>query len=81
MLCGLQELGDVDHLVAAGLEPLERVIASPEDWKAYEERLVTHAEALGTAEGRDYAKRIRRRRALPGGTSTLGFALLTLIRE
>ena len=39
--------------LAAGLEPLERVIASPEDWKAYEERLVTHAEALGTAEACD----------------------------
>jgi SAM-dependent methyltransferase len=65
---------------SAGLRPVAREIASAEDWANYEESLANNAEALGTAEGDAYATVIRRRRALPGGTTTLGFALLTLRR-
>ncbi|MCW3016933.1 MAG: class SAM-dependent methyltransferase, partial [Solirubrobacterales bacterium] len=65
---------------AVGLEPERHAVASPADWGAYEEGLAANAEALGTQDGLTYARRIRERRALPGGTTTLGFALLTLRR-
>ena len=44
----------------------------------YEETLAANAERAGEPESLAYARRIRERRALPGGPSTLGFALLLL---
>ena len=52
--------------------------AGEADWAAYEETLAANAEADGGAETAAYAQRIRDRRALPDGTTTLGFALLVL---
>jgi hypothetical protein len=40
--------------------------------------LAANAERHGSPETLAYARRIRERRALPGGTDTLGFALLVL---
>lgn len=66
---------------AAGLRPIGPPrVATAADWAAYEEGLATAAERYDDAEARDYAARIRARRALPGGASTLGFALVTLRR-
>jgi trans-aconitate methyltransferase len=73
---GLQALEGAAR--AAGLEVVARAEASEDDWAAYEEGLAANAEALGTPDGDAYARRIRERRALPGGGSTMGFALLTL---
>jgi hypothetical protein len=64
----------------AGLEVLDAAVAGAEDWDAYEEGLSAAAEALPGADAAEYAARIRARRALPGGTTTMGFALLTLRR-
>jgi SAM-dependent methyltransferase len=44
----------------------------------YEETLAANAERHDAPDTRAYARQIRRRRALPGGTDTLGFALLVL---
>ena len=52
--------------------------AGEDDWAAYEETLADNAARDGGADALDYAGRIRARRALPDGTSTLGFALLVL---
>jgi hypothetical protein len=54
--------------------------ASPEDWATYEEALAGNAEHAGGEDDVAYARRIRERRALPGGGTTLGFALLVLRR-
>jgi SAM-dependent methyltransferase len=64
----------------AGLEPLAAAACSEADFAAYEEGLAAEAERYDDAEAVAYARRTRERRALPGGTSTLGFALLTLRR-
>lgn len=67
---------------AAGLEPIaEPVLSTEADLAAYELGLVANAETLGTPDGDAYAQLILERRALPCGTTTLGFALLTLRRE
>jgi len=65
---------------AAGLDPVDVRAASAGDWAAYEEGLATEAERYDDADAVAYARRIRARRALPDGTSTMGFALLTLAR-
>jgi SAM-dependent methyltransferase len=66
---------------AAGLEIEAVATASDADWAAYEEGLAEAAERLEGAEAAVYARRIRERRALPAGTTTFGFALLTLRRR
>src|SRR5262249_45222537 len=63
---------------AAGLQVTAEVVACAGDWAAYEETLAANAQARADADSAAYAERIRRRRALPDGTSTLGFALLVL---
>jgi SAM-dependent methyltransferase len=65
---------------AAGLEPVAVAEASQADWAAYEEGLAAEAERYDDADATAYAGRIRARRALPGGETTFGFALLTLQR-
>jgi hypothetical protein len=52
--------------------------AGEDDWAAYEEALAANAERDGGADALAYTRRIRARRALPDGTSMLGFALLVL---
>jgi SAM-dependent methyltransferase len=69
-----------DAVRAAGLEVLAAATASPDDVAAYEEGLAAAAERLPGDEAAAYARRIRERRALPGGATTFGFALLTLRR-
>jgi SAM-dependent methyltransferase len=64
----------------AGLRPERVAEASPEDWAAYEEALAGNAERAGGEDDLAYARRIRERRALPDGGTTLGFALLVLRR-
>lgn len=76
------ELSDLDGLRAAvreaGFDIAFEWVASQDDWTRYEETLATNAERDGTADTLAYARRIRDRRGLPGGTDTLGFALLVL---
>lgn len=76
------ELSDLDGLRAAvrevGFDILRESFASEQDWAEYEETLAANAERHGTPDTLAYARRIRDRRALPGGTNTLGFALLVL---
>lgn len=64
--------------IAAGFEIEAVAEASEADWARYEETLAANAERAGDPDSLAYAKRIRDRRTLPGGTSTLGFALLRL---
>ena len=75
---GLPALLDVAR--AAGLEPIDVREAGVEDMTAYEEALAAEAERYDDAEAVAYARRIRARRALPDGATTMGFALLTLRR-
>jgi SAM-dependent methyltransferase len=79
------ELGDHDELLAAaraaGLEPVFERVATAASWAQYEETLAANAERRDDPESAAYARRIRGRRALPGGTTTLGFALLVLRRQ
>jgi SAM-dependent methyltransferase len=71
----------LDAARAAGLTPAGPPrVASAADWAAYEEGLAAEAERHHDAEASAYAARIRERRALPGGTTTLGFALSVLQR-
>jgi len=76
------ELSDLDGLRAAarevGFDIVHESFAGEQDWADYEETLAANAERHGTPETLAYARRIRDRRALPGGTNTLGFALLVL---
>ena len=76
------ELADLDGLRAAvgaaGLEILHEGFASEGDWARYEQTAAANAERHGSPESLNYARRIRERRALPGGTDTLGFALFVL---
>jgi SAM-dependent methyltransferase len=78
----VDELADLDGLHAAvldaGLEIVSEAIADDRDWAAYEETLAANAERDGGSDALDYARRIRERRALPDGTTTLGFSLLVL---
>jgi SAM-dependent methyltransferase len=76
------ELYDLDGLRAAvgdvGFDIAFESVASQDDWARYEETLAANAERHGTPDTLAYARRIRDRRLLPGGTDTLGFALLVL---
>jgi SAM-dependent methyltransferase len=76
------ELGSYDELLAAaggaGFEVAFEARATDADWARYEEGLAERAERDGGPGTAEYAQRIRERRALPGGTSTMGFALLVL---
>ncbi|QEC50121.1 class I SAM-dependent methyltransferase [Baekduia soli] len=64
----------------AGLTVVATAEAGAADWAAYEEGLAAEAARHPDPEAQAYARRIRERRALPGGTDTMGFALLTLRR-
>jgi SAM-dependent methyltransferase len=75
---GLQGL--LDAAVAAGLQPVDVREAGAADWAAYEEGLAAAAERYDDEDAVAYARRIRERRALPDGATTMGFALLTLRR-
>jgi hypothetical protein len=76
------ELTDLGGLRAAihgvGFEILHESIASRRDWARYEETLAANAERHGRPNTLAYARQIRERRALPGGTDTLGFGLFVL---
>jgi SAM-dependent methyltransferase len=72
--------GLVEAARAAGLEPIDIREAGVEDWAAYEEGLAGEAERYDDPEAAAYARRIRERRALPDGATTMGFALLSLRR-
>jgi hypothetical protein len=61
-----------------GFDMVGESLASEDDWACYEETLAANAERRGKPDTIAYAQRIRDRRALPGGTDTLGFALLVL---
>jgi SAM-dependent methyltransferase len=78
----VEELPDLDGLRAGvrgvGFDIVHESCASEEDWARYEETLAANAERHHAPDTRAYARQIRRRRALPGGTDTLGFALLVL---
>lgn len=76
------ELADLDGLRSAigdiGFDILHESFAAAHDWARYEETLAANAERGATPDTLAYARRIRRRRALPHGTDTLGFALFVL---
>ena len=76
----VDELPDLDGLRAAvgdaGFDIAFESVASQDDWAHYEETLAANAERHGAPDTLAYARRIRDRRLLPGGTDTLGFALL-----
>jgi SAM-dependent methyltransferase len=78
----VDELPDLDGLHAAilsvGFDIVQESFAREDDWARYEETLAANAERHGTPETLAYARRIRDRRALPGGTDTLGFGLFVL---
>lgn len=75
----LAELGGLRAAIrGAGFEILHEASAGESDWAGYEETLAVNAERHDTPESLAYARRIRARRALPGGTDTLGFALFVL---
>jgi SAM-dependent methyltransferase len=63
---------------ATGFEILHESLASHDDWARYEETLAANAERHGGPDSLAYARRIRERRALPGGTDTLGSGLFVL---
>jgi SAM-dependent methyltransferase len=65
----------------AGLAILHEELAAGSDWERYEETLAANAERHGGPDCLAYAARIRERRALPGGTDTLGFGLFVLQRR
>jgi hypothetical protein len=77
------ELADLDGLrsaiVEAGFEILHESLAGESDWAYYEESLAAAAEGHGGRDSLGYARRIRERRALPGGSDTLGFGLFVLL--
>lgn len=78
----VDELPDLDGLRtavrSAGFDITGEWLAGEDDWARYEQTLAENAERHGTPDALAYARRIRDRRALPGGTDTLGFALLVL---
>jgi hypothetical protein len=80
-----EELSDLEGLRlaigAAGFEILHESLADDGDWARYEETLAENAEHEGSPDARAYARRIRERRALSGGTDTLGFGLFVLRRH
>jgi SAM-dependent methyltransferase len=76
------ELADIEGLRAAiqgpGFEIVHESLASESDWARYEETLAANAERHGGSDSIAYARRIRERRVLSGGTHTLGFGLFVL---
>ena len=60
------------------LDIVHESLATEADWAHYEETLAANAERHGSPDTLDYARAIRQRRALPGGSDTLGFALFVL---
>jgi SAM-dependent methyltransferase len=78
----VDELADLEGLRAAArgasFDIVHESLAGARDWARYEETLAANAEREGSPDALAYARRIRHRRALPGGTTTLGFALLVL---
>jgi hypothetical protein len=76
------ELPGLDGLHAAigdaGFDIAGEWLATEGDWAHYEETLAENAERHATPDALAYAHRIRDRRAISGGTDTLGFALLIL---
>ena len=78
------ELADLDGLRGAirraRFEIIHESLATDDDWARYEETLAGNAERDGGPDSLAYANRIRERRALPGGTDTLGFGLFVLRR-
>jgi SAM-dependent methyltransferase len=76
------ELSDIGALrtavLDAGFDIVSVIEAGEADWAAYEETLAANAAADGGPDTAAYARRIRERRALPEGTTTLGFALFVL---
>src|SRR3954468_12115162 len=64
--------------LAAGFDIAAVAEASEHDWARYEETRAANAEREGDPDALAYARRIRDRRALPDGTTTMGFALLLL---
>ena len=78
----VDELSDLAGLRAAigeaGFDIVHESLSTEADWAHYEETLAANAERHGTPDTLDYARAIRQRRALPGGTDTLGFALFVL---
>ena len=75
----LDNLGGLrSNVLSAGFDIASLTEAGEADWAAYEETLAANAERDGGPETAVYARRIRERRALPEGTSTLGFALFVL---
>lgn len=78
----VDELPDLDGLGAAigdvGFDIVQESFANEDDWARHEETLAANAERHSTPDTLAYARRIRHRRALTGGTNTLGFALLVL---
>jgi SAM-dependent methyltransferase len=78
----VDELPDLDGLRAAirdtGFAIAHESVATGYDWAHYEDTLAVNAERHATPDTLAYARRIRHRRALTGGTDTLGFALLVL---
>jgi SAM-dependent methyltransferase len=76
------ELSDLEGLrsvvTEVGFDVTHQWLASDDDWARYEETLAGNAERHNTPDTLAYASRIRDRRALPGGTDTLGFALFVL---
>jgi SAM-dependent methyltransferase len=79
------ELADLEGLRAAigdaGFDILKESLAGDGDWTRYEEGLAANAERHGSPDCLAYARRIRERRALNGGTDTLGFGLFVLRRR
>ena len=77
-----EELPDLDGLRAAirhtGFEIAHESVATKHDWARYEETLAANAERYSAPDTLAFARRIRERRALPGGSDILGFALLVL---
>jgi SAM-dependent methyltransferase len=73
---------------AAGLEPVWVATSTPRDWEAYEWRLIANGDRFVTehageplaADVRAWMDRSRERLLTPGGTDTLGFALVVLRR-
>jgi SAM-dependent methyltransferase len=78
----VDELSDLSGLRAAigdaGFDIVHESLATEADWAHYEETLAANAERHGTPDTLGYAREIRQRRALLGGTDTLGFALFVL---
>jgi SAM-dependent methyltransferase len=72
----------------AGLDPVWVATSTPRDWEAYEWRLIANGDRVVTehageppaADVRAWMDRSRERLLTPGGTDTLGFALVVLRR-